>query len=61
MTWRLYNSLSEEGRNGVSCITPYGNGARNAVFASRPKGASKETMCTTDSMRIINGNNVVAT
>lgn len=34
-------------------------GARNAVFASRPKGASKETTCMTESMRIIIGNNVV--
>ena len=34
------------------------NGARNAVFASKPKGASKETTCTADSMRIIIGNNV---
>lgn len=34
------------------------NGARNAVFATRPKGASKETTCLTDSMRIIIGNNV---
>lgn len=32
------------------------NCARNAVFAT--KGASKETTCTTDSMRIIIGNNV---
>ena len=35
------------------------NGARNAVFASNPKGESKETTCLTDSMRIIIGNNVV--
>ena len=34
------------------------NGARNAVFATKPKGASKETTCTADSMRIIIGNNV---
>ena len=34
------------------------NGARNAVFASNPKGESKETTCLTDSMRIIIGNNV---
>lgn len=34
------------------------NGARNAVFATKPKGASKETTCLTDSMRIIIGNNV---
>ena len=34
------------------------NGARNAVFASRPKGKSNETTCLTDSMRIIIGNNV---
>ena len=33
-------------------------GARNAVFATKPKGASKETTCTADSMRIIIGNNV---
>ena len=24
VAWRLYNSLSEDGRNIVSCITPYG-------------------------------------
>ena len=35
------------------------NGERNAVFASNPKGESKETTCLTDSMRIIIGNNVV--
>ncbi|WP_418856344.1 hypothetical protein [Prevotella sp.] len=35
------------------------NGARNAVFATKPKGESKETMCPTDSMRINIGNNVV--
>ena len=35
------------------------NGARNAVFATKPKGESKETTCTADSMRIIIGNNVV--
>ena len=35
------------------------NGARNAVFASKPKGASKETTCLADSMRIVIGNNVV--
>ena len=34
------------------------NGERNAVFASNPKGESKETTCLTDSMRIIIGNNV---
>ena len=34
------------------------NGARNAVSASKPKGESKETTCTADSMRIIIGNNV---
>ena len=34
------------------------NGARNAVFASRPKGKSNETTCLTDSMRIFIGNNV---
>ena len=32
--------------------------ARNAVFATKPKGESKETTCTADSMRIIIGNNV---
>ena len=35
------------------------NGARNAVFATKPKGESKETTCMTESMRIIIGNNVV--
>lgn len=34
-------------------------GARNAIFASKPKGASKATTCTTDSTRIIIGNNVM--
>lgn len=34
-------------------------GARNAVFVTKPKGESKETTCTADSMRIIIGNNVV--
>lgn len=35
------------------------NCARNAVFATKPKGTSKETTCTAASMRIIIGNNVV--
>ena len=52
------NSLSEDGRNSVFCITPYGMVQKNAVFATKPKGASKETTCTADSMRFIIGNNV---
>ena len=53
------NSLSEDGRNSVFCITPYGMVQKNAVFATKPKGESKETTCTADSMRIVIGNNVV--
>ena len=38
---------------------PIRYGARNAVFATKPKGESKETTCMADSTRIIIGNNVV--
>lgn len=32
---------------------------KKRCFATKPKGESKETTCTADSMRIIIGNNVV--
>ena len=47
--------MTENIRQYVKSIV---NDTRNAVFATKPKGASKETTCLTDSMRIIIGNNV---
>ena len=37
VAWRLYNSLSEDGRNSVSCITPYGMVQETLFLRPGPK------------------------
>ena len=51
-------TIKKQQKNGLwhdDCILPK---RKMLETASKPKGASKETTCTADSMRIIIGNNV---